>query len=138
MTTPTCQVCGGPLSSSTETGRPRKFCSDRCRSRAHRARKHETERATARLARQCDVEVAGHRCERAAAFLLAVDGRQLKVCPACRELALAFLVGQGASVTAVETRPIADANPEPARTAPTPPVGGRCCSSRTTTACPRR
>ncbi|MER5265030.1 response regulator transcription factor [Actinosynnema sp. NPDC002837] len=125
MTTPTCQVCGGPLSSSTETGRPRKFCSDRCRSRAHRARKHETERATARLARQCDVEVAGHRCERAAAFLLAVDGRQLKVCPACRELALAFLVGQGASVTAVETRPIADANPEPARTAPHPSGRGK-------------
>ena len=117
VTTPTgggCQVCGGPLPWSTETGRPRKFCSDRCRSRAHRVRKHETGRAAARLARQCDIEVAGHRCDRAAAFVLAVDGREVKVCPACRELALAFLVGQGASATAVETRPIGDPTTEPA------------------------
>ncbi|MCC8249466.1 response regulator [Saccharothrix luteola] len=129
MTTPTCQGCGGPLPFSTETGRPRKFCSDRCRSRAHRVRKHETERATARLARQCDVEVAGHRCERTAVFALAVDGRQLKVCPACRELALAFLVGQGASATAVEIRPIAEPSTEPGteptRTAPRPPGRGK-------------
>ncbi|CCH33424.1 response regulator transcription factor [Actinosynnema sp. NPDC047251] len=121
MTTPTgdtCQVCGGPLPDSTETGRPRKFCSDRCRSRAHRVRKHETGRAAARQARQCDVEVAGHRCERAAAFVLTVDGRELKVCPACRELALAFLVGQGASATAVEARPVAGAATGPARAAP--------------------
>ncbi|MCS7484600.1 response regulator transcription factor [Umezawaea endophytica] len=121
----TCQVCGDSLPDSTETGRPRKFCSDRCRSRAHRVRKHETERAAARLARRCDVEVAGHRCDRAAAFLLAVDGRELKVCPACRELALAFLVGQGASATAVEVRPIANGNTEPTRTAPRPSDRGK-------------
>ncbi|MEV8441735.1 response regulator transcription factor [Actinosynnema sp. NPDC051121] len=128
MTTPAgdaCQVCGGPLPESTETGRPRKFCSDRCRSRAHRVRKHETDRAAARLARQCDIEVAGHRCERPAAFVLAVDGKQLKACPACRELALTFLVGRGASATAVEIKPIAGANAEPAPTAPRHPGGGK-------------
>jgi two-component system KDP operon response regulator KdpE len=47
-------------------------------------------------------------------FVLAVDGRELKVCPACRELALSFLVGQGAAATAVETRRIATPDRDPA------------------------
>ncbi|MET8851651.1 response regulator [Amycolatopsis sp. NPDC004625] len=113
MTT-SCTVCGEPLPEATETGRPRKFCSDRCRSKAHRAREREAERDRARLARRCEIEVAGSRCARGAVFVLAVDGRELKVCPACRELALSFLVGQGAAATAVETRRIAAPHREPA------------------------
>ncbi|WP_206795625.1 response regulator [Amycolatopsis sp. MtRt-6] len=103
----TCTVCGDPLPEATETGRPRKFCSDKCRSKAHRDREREAERDRARLARRCEIEVAGSRCARGAVFVLAVDGRELKVCPGCRELALRFLVGQGASATAIETRRIA-------------------------------
>ncbi|WP_410639304.1 response regulator [Amycolatopsis sp. lyj-346] len=113
MTT-SCTVCGEPLPGATDTGRPRKFCSDRCRSKAHRARERETGRAEARLARRCEIEVAGSRCSRGAVFALAVDGRELKVCPACRELALSFLVGQGAAATAVETRRIGTPDREPA------------------------
>jgi two-component system KDP operon response regulator KdpE len=50
---------------------------------------------------------------RGAVFVLAVDGRELKVCTACRELALAFLVGQGAAATAVETRRIGASHSAP-------------------------
>ncbi|HET6709010.1 response regulator transcription factor [Amycolatopsis sp.] len=113
MTT-SCTVCGEPLPGGPETGRPRKFCSDRCRSKAHRDREREAERARERLARRCEIEVAGNRCARGAVFVLAVDGRELKVCPACRELALSFLVGQGAAATAVETRRIATPDRDPA------------------------
>lgn len=38
VTTSACQVCGRPLD-QPKTGRPRKFCDTRCRTRAYRARK---------------------------------------------------------------------------------------------------
>jgi two-component system KDP operon response regulator KdpE len=119
LLTAPCPECGEPLPETTETGRPRKFCSDKCRSRAHRVREREDERTRARLARRCEIEVAGHRCARGALFVLSVDGRELKVCAGCREPALAFLVGQGASVTAVETRRITTPDAAPVRPAPT-------------------
>ncbi|MEQ0563781.1 response regulator [Amycolatopsis sp. NEAU-NG30] len=110
-----CTVCGDPLPEATETGRPRKFCSDRCRSKAHREREREAGRDRERLARRCEIEVGGLRCARGAVFAVAVDGRELKVCAECREVALKFLVGQGAAATAIETRRIAapDSAPPP-------------------------
>ncbi|MEU7475800.1 response regulator transcription factor [Lentzea sp. NPDC042327] len=122
---PMCEECDGPLPEATESGRPRRYCSDRCRSRAHRVRLRETRRAEARRSRQCDIEVAGHRCGRAAVCVLAVDGRELKVCAACEDLALRFLVGQGTSATAVETRRIDRPDTGPAPIPPRPVGQGK-------------
>ncbi|SDW63187.1 two-component system, OmpR family, KDP operon response regulator KdpE [Amycolatopsis xylanica] len=102
---PTCPVCGGPLPAMPETGRPRKFCSDRCRTRAHRSRERSQ-------VHHCQFEVFGRACDRAVEFVVTADGQELKVCAVCRELAWTFLNQQRASVTTVAMRRIGDA-PDP-------------------------
>ncbi|MCR6489911.1 response regulator transcription factor [Amycolatopsis sp. OK19-0408] len=117
MATDTCQVCGEALPASTETGRPRKFCSDKCRSRAHRVRRTEDERSRERLSRVCEVRIGGRACKLTATFALSVDGQEMRVCPACQKLAMAFLVDQGESAAAVEIRRLDVPETEPARVA---------------------
>lgn len=125
MTTPadgTCQACGGPLPPVSDTGRPRKFCSNRCRSRARRERQRQTQLTTARKSRLCETELAGHACDRAAMYVLVVDGAELRVCQECRDPTLALLVGQGAAATAIEVRRVGVVTLEQA---PAGPVQGR-------------
>ncbi|WP_229812137.1 response regulator transcription factor [Lentzea flava] len=94
------------LPSATATGRPRRTCSDKCRSRARRDRERQTARSTARQAGRCETALAGHACDRPAAFVLVVDGTEMKVCRTCREPTLALLVGQGVGATAIEVRAV--------------------------------
>ncbi|MFD8493005.1 response regulator transcription factor [Amycolatopsis sp. NPDC059657] len=102
---PTCPACGGALPATPEVGRPRKFCSDKCRTRAHRLR----ERIQARRGPLCEFEVFGRTCDRAVEFVVTADGQELKVCSVCRELAWTFLNQQRESVTTVAMRRIGEA-----------------------------
>lgn len=42
----TCQRCGGPMPQPASTGRPRVYCSGRCRKAAYDARRHRLPEAT--------------------------------------------------------------------------------------------
>ncbi|WP_173129217.1 response regulator transcription factor [Kibdelosporangium persicum] len=85
-------------------------------------------RAEARRSRLCQNEIAGHQCNRAAEFVLTVNGQDLRVCAACHELTLAFLVNQGTSAEMVDTRRISDAPADAAGASSVPRLsqgGGR-------------
>lgn len=100
------------------TGRPRKTCSNKCRSQSRRDRQRQAEPAIAR----CETELFGQACQRAAVYVVSVDGTEQRVCQGCREPALALLVSQGAAATAIEVRRHGEAV---AQQAPGDPVRGR-------------
>lgn len=78
-----CEVCGKTFARE-ETGRPRKYCSDRCKERAKRNRRREDERtAVARLAdvRVDEGEPVCHVC----AARSAVRGNPPILCNECSQ-----------------------------------------------------
>lgn len=101
-----CQECGGPLPPASDTGRPRRYCSDVCRSAARRSRDRRRKSADAIASRRCATDIAGRRCERDARHVLVVRGTESQVCADCRELAVAFLINSGVPGSAVEVRPL--------------------------------
>ena len=101
-----CQECGGPLPPASGTGRPRRYCSDVCRSAARRSRDRRRKAADATASRRCATDIAGRRCERDARHVLVVRGAESQVCADCRELTLSFLINSGVPDSAVEVRPL--------------------------------
>ncbi|MFD2469392.1 response regulator transcription factor [Amycolatopsis silviterrae] len=74
--------------------------------------------AEARKAHRCANSIAGHACQRPAEFLLTVDGREMRTCGICRELAIAFLDRQSSTATTVDFKPLDKAPPAGRSSAP--------------------
>ncbi|MGO1053111.1 response regulator transcription factor [Crossiella sp. CA198] len=115
-----CAECAKPLPPAPESGRPRRFCSDTCRSAARRARERLRKAEAQEQARRCSTGLAGHSCPREAEFELAVHERRFRVCGRCHEVTLLFLINQGVPATAVEVTRLTGPDPASAEAPQTP------------------
>ncbi|MEV6582310.1 winged-helix domain-containing protein [Streptomyces sp. NPDC051582] len=125
-----CRECEEPLPAAAETGRPRRYCSDACRSAARRSRARERQLPDLAAARRCATDIAGRRCERPARHVLTVDGTAIRVCGQCLELTTAFLAQSGVAASTVHARPL-DPQAESAPAATPGPLAPQPAPART-------
>ncbi|WP_220183615.1 response regulator transcription factor [Streptomyces diacarni] len=97
------------LPAPARVGRPRRYCSDTCRSAARRTRRRVQEAGTAVFAGPCATHVAGHPCGRTARFVIVLNRRETRLCDPCYQAALDFLIGQGVTARDVDTIRLTDA-----------------------------
>lgn len=117
-----CEECGSPLPAPAKVGRPRRYCSDTCRSAARRVRRR-AEKVSALTAGPCATDIAGHSCGRTARFAVVLNRRETRLCDTCYEVAVDFLVGQGVAardVTTVRLTERGEQSPAPDEPAPGP------------------
>lgn len=101
-----CEICAKALPPASDTGRPRRFCSDVCRSAARRSRIRQLDADERAASLQCSTDIAGRRCENEAQRIVAAQGREIRVCAACSTMTLSFLMQNGVPATEVEVRPL--------------------------------
>ncbi|WP_220182644.1 response regulator transcription factor [Streptomyces reniochalinae] len=99
------------LPAPARVGRPRRYCSDTCRSAARRTRRRVREAGAAAFAGPCATHVAGHSCGRTARFVIVLNRRETRLCDPCYQAALDFLIGQGVTARDVDTIRLTDATP---------------------------
>lgn len=108
-----CRECGEPLPPASDTGRPRQYCSDVCRSAARRARKRQQESADTDASRQCSTDIAGRRCDRSVRHTVTVKGAESQVCAECFDMTMSFLIRSGVPASSVEVRLLPEVVKEP-------------------------